>query len=188
MASDSFLVFTKPAVGALSVGTIMPEGETMDQAFGPLKAIELASFSLGTENPTTIGSTSSGAGAGKVKFQAFEVTKNVDKASPSLFTACASGAHFPQVDLYIRKAGATPTAGGATGHSYLLYTFRLVYITTLSWSGGAGQDTTTETVDFVYGALGISYYTQANTGALATQPEIAQWSQVNNSPTLDVPG
>ena len=186
MASDSFLVFTKPAV--VPFGTIAPEGESQDKAFGPLKAIQLASFMLGTENPTTIGSASSGAGAGKVKFQTFEVTKNVDKASASLFTACASKAHFPQVDLYIRKAGAASAPGGGTGHSYLLYTFRLVFITTVSWSGGAGQDAPTETVDFVYGALGISYYSQDATGALAAQPESAQWSQVKNTPTLDVSG
>lgn len=186
MASDTFLVFAKPAVGTLT--PITPEGETKDQTFAPLKAIELDSFSLGVENPTTIGSASSGAGAGKAKFQSFEVTKFVDKASPSLFTACASGAHFPQVDLYIRKAGATSPTGGGTGHSYLLYTFRMVFITTVSWSGGTGQDAPTETVDFVYGALGISYYSQDTTGALATQPEVAQWSQVNNTPTLTVPG
>jgi type VI protein secretion system component Hcp len=97
-------------------------------------------------------------------------------------------AHFPQVDLYIRKAGTAPVTGGGTGHSYLLNTFRMVFITTVFWSGGSGQEAPIETVDFVYGALGISYYSQDATGALAPQPETAQWSQVSNMPTLTVPG
>ncbi len=63
-----------------------------------------------------IGSQSSGAGAGKVTaprdmatgmatgkrmHKPFTITKEVDKASPLLMKACASGQHFPQVDVQL---------------------------------------------------------------------------------------
>jgi hypothetical protein len=35
------------------------------------------------ENPTTIGSGTSGAGAGKIKFNEFQITKTTDKSSPT---------------------------------------------------------------------------------------------------------
>jgi hypothetical protein len=38
-------------------------------------AFEIKDFSFGVENPTTIGSATSGAGAGKAKFNEFEITK-----------------------------------------------------------------------------------------------------------------
>lgn len=67
---------------------------------------------------SAIGSQSSGAGSGKVSaavprdaatgmatgkrmHKPFTITKEVDKASPLLMKACASGQHFPQVDVQL---------------------------------------------------------------------------------------
>jgi type VI secretion system secreted protein Hcp len=51
---------------------------------GP-RAFEIKDFSFGIENPTTIGSATGGAGAGKIKFNEFSITKTTDTASPNFF-------------------------------------------------------------------------------------------------------
>ena len=80
--------------------------------------VEAVNF--GIEFPTTIGSQSGGAGAGKAKFDDFSVTKKVDINSPILFLACASGSHFTTATLAVGAPGsATPT---------IVYTFKLVYV------------------------------------------------------------
>jgi type VI secretion system secreted protein Hcp len=72
---------------------------------GHLKEFEIKDFSFGVENPTTIGSATSGAGAGKAKFNEFTITKTADKASPIFFKSCASGQHIKVAVLTCRKAG-----------------------------------------------------------------------------------
>src|SRR6478672_10067001 len=67
--------------------------------------IEIYSFSLGASNPTTIGSATGGAGAGKVSLSSFNFMKKTDKVSPVLFQACASGVHYDKVTVTMRKAG-----------------------------------------------------------------------------------
>jgi type VI secretion system Hcp family effector len=68
--------------------------------------IEISSFSWGVSNPTTIGSAASGAGAGKTTFQSFNITKVLDKTSPLLLQAAASGQHIKEAELiFARKAG-----------------------------------------------------------------------------------
>lgn len=55
--------------------------------------IELLSFGWGEQES---GHATGGGGAGKVSFQDFQFTSRVNKASPHLFLACASGRHFPK--------------------------------------------------------------------------------------------
>jgi type VI secretion system secreted protein Hcp len=179
MACDNFLQFCEAAEGGNLVGKAKkPEGETTDATHKGW--LEIKSFEFGAENPTTIGSVSGGAGAGKVKFQPFKITKEVDKSSPAIFTACAAGAHFPTVFLGIRKAGGAQA-------DYLKYAFRLVYVTSISWSGGGGEEAPEETVEFVYGALGIKYLPQSSTGEMGS-PLFGMWSQQTNKPELKSPG
>lgn len=66
--------------------------------------IELFSFSWGETNSGST-STGGGAGVGKVVSQDMQVVKRVDKASPRLFIACATGEHFKKAILVARKAG-----------------------------------------------------------------------------------
>src|SRR2546422_11006287 len=81
---------------------------TVDGITGPNGSpclFEIKDFSFGVENPTTIGSATGGAGAGKVKFNEFTIKKTTDKASPLFFKSCVSGTHFKEVKLTVRKAG-----------------------------------------------------------------------------------
>src|SRR5438105_8515124 len=115
MAVDAFIWFEKSVRGVDVPGdgshTAHPSG------------FEIKDFSFGVENPTSIGSATGGAGAGKIKFNEFTIKKTVDKASPLLFKVCASGDHFRTVTLYLRKAGGEPTRPQGTANStdYLFY-------------------------------------------------------------------
>ena len=59
-----------------------------------------------TEAPTTTntGSASTGAGAAKVHVHDINITKSIDKSSPKLALACATGKHFPTATITVRKA------------------------------------------------------------------------------------
>src|SRR5579859_8147119 len=105
MAIDIFIDFAAGGAPIGGVTAIQPvQGESIDQTYKDM--ISVSSFSLGVQNPTTIGSATGGAGSGKAQFQALKFTKNVDKASLGLFTALATGAHFKSVKLYVRAAGS----------------------------------------------------------------------------------
>jgi len=66
--------------------------------------IEILSFSWGATN-TGSHSGGSGGGAGKVVLQDLHFTTKVNKASPKLMQACATGEHIKKAVLTVRKAG-----------------------------------------------------------------------------------
>lgn len=179
MPFDSFLVFTSSGTCPKIVG------ETQDSFFSKHQAMEITEFSFGEENATTIGSATGGAGSGKAKFNPFKIKKLVDSASANLFLASASGAHFETVTLNLRKAGAT--AGQGSGGPYLIFSFKMVFITNVDWSGANDDDAPSEEITFAYGAMQISYSPQTKAGAMGT-PVITAWSQVLNKNTFEVPG
>jgi type VI secretion system secreted protein Hcp len=181
MPADNFLWFPAPATGGLLVGkATQPEGETTDNWFSKKKAFECLSVSFGVAQAETSGSGSTGASAGKAKFEEFSIEKNVDLASVPMYNACTAGAHFPSVMLAIRKAGGSNVL-------YLQYIFRMVFITGINWSGGGGEEAPKETIKFKFGAMGIQYIQQLATGAEGTKLQ-GLWSVTTNKPTLDVPG
>jgi len=182
MPSDNFLWFPAAASGGLLTGASpQPVGETTDAYFSTKKALEIQSFNFSVEQSQTIGSASSGAGAGKAKFNEFTVKKVVDAASAPLYQACAAGAHFPQIYLAVRKAGGAPLI-------YLEYIFSMVFVTGITWDGGSGDEAPSEEIKFIYGALGIQYQRQGPDGKQQGPPAQAKWSIVTNNATLDVPG
>ena len=68
------------------------------------ETIEIESFSWGATNSGTM-ATGGGGGAGKVQFQDFHFTTKVNKASPLLLKACATGQHIKKAVLFVRKQG-----------------------------------------------------------------------------------
>ena len=139
----------------------------------------LTSFDLGVANTLNIGSATSGAGAGKVTFQPFTVTKTVDKYSSDLFLDLAAGKRVTSAEIIVRRADATGTATPVAQ-----YLMKDVLITSLHVSGTAKQ--TTETLQGEYGAIQFVFYGQATNGT--TKP-VSQggWSQVTNSQTPNIP-
>jgi type VI secretion system secreted protein Hcp len=164
------------------------QGESQDAAFPGSKGyIEIKSFDYSVENPTTIGSATSGAGAGKAKFNDLEIEKNVDQTSPQVFQALAAGQHYNGVEIVARKAGQT-TATPIVNRYY----FSLAVPTSDEQSGDAGDETTQEKLTFAYGGLALKYVPQTATGA-AKAAVLAKWSVLTNStnwidPMAPLPG
>jgi type VI secretion system secreted protein Hcp len=181
MAKDNFLWFPTPASGGLLQGkATQPEGESQDDWFAKKKAVEIASFSFGIAQAETSGSGTTGASAGKAKFEEFTVEKDVDQASSPLFVACTAGAHYPALMLVVRKSGGSNLL-------YIQYIFRQVFVTGINWSGGGGEENLKETIKFKFGAMGIQYVQQLSTGGEGKKM-VGMWNAVTNSPTLEVPG
>ncbi|HEY6360668.1 MAG TPA: type VI secretion system tube protein Hcp [Vicinamibacterales bacterium] len=78
------------------------KGESQDDKHK--EEIELLSWSWGVNQSGTAAS-GSGAGAGKVSFTDFHFSHFVDKASPNLMKACATGEHIKDAIITQRKAG-----------------------------------------------------------------------------------
>jgi type VI secretion system secreted protein Hcp len=181
MAADNFLWFPSPASGGLLTGkATQPEGESTDDWFSKKKAVELASFGFGVAQADTSGSGTSGASAGKAKFEEFTVEKDVDQASAPLFQACTAGAHYPSIVLIVRKPGGQNLL-------YVQFIFRQVFVTGVNWSGGGGEENPKESIKFKFGAMGIQYVQQLATGGEGTKM-VGWWSAITNQPTSDVVG
>jgi type VI secretion system secreted protein Hcp len=162
MPFDAFLKIETPNVA----------GESTDNKHKG--EIEIYSFSLGASNPTTIGSATGGAGAGKVSLSSFNFMKKTDKVSPVLFQACASGVHYDKVTVTMRKAGETPV-------EYLTYTFGTVFVESVQWSGSSGgDDTPTESVSFAFGKMQIDYQPQGPDGKPLGGAVHGGWDAVKN--------
>lgn len=78
------------------------EGESGDEKHK--NEIELESWSFGESQVGTM-SHGGGGGAGKVQMQDFHFVMRINKASPKLFLACATGEHIKKSVLVCRKAG-----------------------------------------------------------------------------------
>ena len=181
MAIDAFLVFTTQS------NQLPLKGETQDKQFSAKNAIEISAYSLGIHNTTTVGSAADGAGAGKAQFSDFQITKLVDKLSPTLLQYAGSGIHLQQLDLYLRKAGGVGGKSPDGGLVFLQFSFKLVFVTDIQWSGGTGDDAAKEDVTFAYGALQVQYSPQSITGQKGTAVT-GGWNRVTNSNNFNVPG
>ena len=132
--------------------------------------IEIFSWSLGATNPTTVGTTSGGGGAGKVSLSSFNVMKKCDKSSPSLFQNCCTGTHYDSATIAMNKAGGDKT----TPVTFLKYDFEEVYVDSIQWSASSGSDEPAESVSFAYGKVTITYTPQTKTGT-AGSPTSSNW-------------
>jgi type VI secretion system secreted protein Hcp len=176
MASDIFLEFAGDVIGVSGETKVI--GESTDSKHQNM--VPVSAFAFSVENKQSIGSATGGAGAGKAVLNSLTITKAVDVASPALFATLGTGGHFPQLNLYIRKAGAQ-------GADYLLYRFKLAFVTKIEWSESSGDDQPLEQVEFAYGALQVQYAQQSASGQAGT-PKQQSWSQVTNKAEFVVPG
>jgi type VI secretion system secreted protein Hcp len=82
------------------IGTI--KGESLDAKHPD--EIEVLSYSWGVSQ-TIIQDGTGGSSAGKAKFQDLTIAHHIDKATPELLRACATGSHFKDATITHRKAG-----------------------------------------------------------------------------------
>ncbi len=117
MATDTFA----------KIGDI--KGESQDDKHK--EEIELLSWSWGV-NQTGTAAHGSGAGAGKASFSDFAFSHYVDKASPNLMKACATGEHIKEATITQRKAGKGQ-------QEYLIIKMNDILITNVSPAGANGD-------------------------------------------------
>jgi type VI secretion system secreted protein Hcp len=120
--------------------------------------IELVSFDWGLTQ-TLVLSGSGGASAGRAKFKDFQFVMRVNKASPKLFLACASGKHIKEASLNVRRAVKKQL-------EYLKIKFTDVLITSFEQAGA--QDEPQETIAFAFDKLALDYTPQTTQGGAGT--------------------
>jgi type VI secretion system secreted protein Hcp len=149
---------------------------------GQCGLFEIEDYSFDIEQVLNIGSQSSGAGAGKVTFKPFSITRKIDCASPIFFQKACSGTPFQTVGLGLRKSAG----GDASGIIFLVFTFKLVAVKTINWSHH--DEAPKETVTFEYGGLNI-HYTQQQADGKPYAPSKGGWNRVKNikADSLDSP-
>jgi type VI protein secretion system component Hcp len=110
------------------------------------RVLPVEAFNFDVEQTLNIGSQSSGAGAGKITFNPFSITRFPDNLSPALFVDCASGTAFKTATLTVTPDGA--------GVPFITYLMKLVAVKTISVGGNQhGGPLPIETVTFEYGGL-----------------------------------
>src|SRR5437588_8137417 len=129
MPFNAFIWFDNSAGGKV---VIPGDGQDTSTYAHAKDAFEIKDFSFGVENPTTIGSATGGAGAGKIKFNEFTIKKITDQASPLFFKNCCAGVHYESVTIAMRKAGGSKDV---SGQEFLRFKFGTVFITKIDWSG-----------------------------------------------------
>lgn len=133
------------------------EGESGDSKHG--KEIQLESFSFGAQQAATA-AVGGGMGAGKVHFHDVSCTHNVDKASPKLMLACATGQHIKKAVLSVRKAGGEQ-------QDYLIVTMDDVMVSKFETGGQAeGNDLPSEQFSLNFSKINFEYKEQGADGSL----------------------
>jgi type VI secretion system secreted protein Hcp len=172
LAAIALALIALPATALAAVDAFLSidgiKGESMDT--NHTDWIEIVSFSFGASNPTSVGSATGGAGAGKVKFNEFTIRKTTDLASPLLFRAATTGQHFKKVTLEARKAGGDP-------NTYLVYVLQDVVVTKAESAGGGG-DHPTESVTFNFASMRQSEVTESPARVTTTAPTSAPKSEL----------
>lgn len=146
-------------------------GESKDSSHQ--SAIVISSYQFGSANQANIGSATGGAGAGKIQFRDLNFTHTVDSSSPLLFQAEATGAHYNNVVLTVRKAGGTA--------DYLTITLGTVFVSSIVQHSNG--DIPTESVTLAYGQLKVNYMPTNSNGTLGSAIA-GGWDIVQNSQFL----
>jgi type VI secretion system secreted protein Hcp len=105
------------------------QGESADDKHK--NEIDVESWSWGETNAGS-SATGGGGGAGKVSMQDFHFVMKMNKATPKLMLACASGEHIKKAELVCRKAGKEQ-------QEYLKIVLSDVLVSSYQTGGSAGS-------------------------------------------------
>ncbi len=140
---------------------------------GGTNIFEVEDYSFDVEQVLNIGSQSKGAGAGKITFNPFSITRPIDRSSAPLYKMACSGTPFAEVGLGLRKGAGGDTAG----QFFLSFTFKLVAVKTIAWSHD--ETSPKETITFEYGGLLVRYGMQGANGIISPVFP-GGWNRVTN--------
>jgi type VI secretion system secreted protein Hcp len=144
MASD---IFAK-------IGDI--KGESLDSKHKD--EVEILSWSWGVQQSGTM-AHGGGGGEGKASFNDFNFTHHVDKASPVLLKACATGEHIKEATITVRKAGKGQ-------QEFLIIKMNDILITSVNPSGSGDSAATAEAVSLQCSKVDLEYKPQKADGSL----------------------
>ncbi len=133
------------------------EGESSDKDHKG--EIDVQSWSWG-ETQSGTHSSGGGGGAGRVSMQDFHFTMKVNKATPKLMLACATGEHIPEAILTCRKAGGKQEA-------YLKVTMSDLLVSSYQTGGAASSDIIpTDQISLNFAKIEFEYKEQKQDGTL----------------------
>jgi type VI secretion system secreted protein Hcp len=148
------------------------QGESLDSKHKG--EIQLESFSWGETNPGTVHS-GGGGGAGRVQMQDLHFVMQINKASPKLMLACASGKHIKQAILSARKAGKAQ-------QEFLVFKFTDVLVSSYQTGGSQHAEVLPmDQVSFNFARIELEYRPQKADGSLDA-PIKAGWDLKTNKP------
>jgi type VI secretion system secreted protein Hcp len=133
--------------------------------------IDIESWNWGQVNGGTH-TGGSGGGAGKVSMHDFSFTMRINKASPKLFLACATGQHIKEALLTCRRAGKEQ-------QEYLKIKFTELLVSNFQTGGSAGEVVPTDQISLNFGKIEISYAPQKGDGTLDS-PVVHHYSAKEN--------
>ena len=148
-ASPSFLSFTGGVRSAILLS--LPDIQGDSTIKGHKGDIELKSASVG---------------GGKPKIGEIIVVKDVDKSSPTLFKAVATGKHFPTATIVFRKAGKGQ-------QDYLKLTMTNVFVTSVKNVGSPSDPRPSEQLTLTFKKLAVSYLASHNSTIHLTPSQIS---------------
>ena len=120
--------------------------------------IDVESWSFGETN-TTGGGAGGGGGTGKASFQDFHFTMHLNRASPALMKACATGQHIKEATLSARRAGKGQ-------QEYLTFKFRDVLVSSFQTTGTEELAAPTDSVSLAFAKIEVEYKPQKSDGSL----------------------
>jgi type VI secretion system secreted protein Hcp len=123
--------------------------------------IDIESWSWGETHPVSAGpGGGGGGGAGKVAMHDFQFVMKLNKASPSLMRACATGQHIKTATLAGRKAGKGQ-------QEYLTFKFYDVLVSSYQTAGSEqSDDVPIDEVSFHFAKVEVEYKPQKPDGSL----------------------
>jgi type VI secretion system secreted protein Hcp len=132
------------------------KGESLDAKHKD--ELEVLSWSWGVSQS---GSATSGTGQaqGKANFNAFSFTHHLDKASPVLMKACATGEHIKEATITVRKAGKGQ-------QEFLIIKMNDVMITGIHMNNSGEAAATVEGVAMEFAKVDLEYKPQKADGTL----------------------
>jgi type VI secretion system secreted protein Hcp len=130
------------------------KGESLDDKHKD--EIEVLSWSWGM---TTAGIAGAGTGAalGRAAFKDLSFTHKIDKASPPLMKACATGVHLKEATITHRKAGKGQ-------QEFLVIKMNDVIVTAMADSDSSQESV--ETVSLAFAKVNLEYKPQKPDGSL----------------------
>jgi type VI secretion system secreted protein Hcp len=123
--------------------------------------IQLESWSWGVTNSGSA-AEGGGGGSGKSVFQDFHFVMRVNKATPKLQLACATGEHLPKATLVCRKAGGEQ-------QEFLKITLEDLIVSSYQTGGSGGSDVIPmDQISLNFAKINVEYREQNEKGAVGS--------------------